>query len=211
MPAAAIDLKIKEGTSWSDNYGHHSLQNDCCSSDPKQITALLLKIGVQEKGENITGWFPMAKYTFYESAWSEEPSQGSYSSLGQVDQGNAEHISANWLRSCVEVVNTSGSLPTPETDNSWDSCKIWTKSFRCRFLWSNLLAISSSGASQASHPHQVECGCVDKSTLQTKIERQCAEWSGRQGLELELGKSWPPPAHRGSPLHWVTRQYLPVQ
>ena len=37
----------------------------------------------------------MAKYTFYESAWSEEPSQGSYSSLGQVDQGNAEHISAN--------------------------------------------------------------------------------------------------------------------
>ena len=47
---------------------------------------------------------------------------------------------------------------------------------------------------QAPHPYQVVCGCVDKSTLQTKIERQCAEWSGRQGLELELGKSWPPPA-----------------
>lgn len=38
------------------------------------------------------------------------------------------------------------------------------------------LAISPSGASQASPPYQLVCG--DKGTLQTKIEKEFAEWSG---------------------------------
>jgi hypothetical protein len=46
------------------------------------------------------------------------------------------------------------------------------------------LVTSPSVASQASHPYQLVCG--DKSTLQTKIEKECAQWSGP-------GKSWPPP------------------
>ena len=37
-------------------------------------------------------------------------------------------------------------------------------------------AISPSGASQASPPYQLVCG--DKGTLQTKIEKEFAEWSG---------------------------------
>ena len=38
------------------------------------------------------------------------------------------------------------------------------------------LVISPSGASQASPPYQLVCG--DKGTLQTKIEKEFAEWSG---------------------------------
>ena len=41
--AGSIVLEIREGMSWSHNYAHRSIQNDCRSGDPKQITALLPK------------------------------------------------------------------------------------------------------------------------------------------------------------------------
>ena len=54
---ASIGLEIREGMSWSDNYAHRSLHNDCCTSDPKQTTVLLPKNYYRE---NINGWFPVS-------------------------------------------------------------------------------------------------------------------------------------------------------
>ena len=105
ITAVSIGLEIKEGTPWSDNYGHHSLQNHCSSSDPEQITGSLPKKYSSKHHWVISNAITHGVYIFREClvslslTWEPfQPESGGSGGSGGSIKVKTSIFQLNWLR-----------------------------------------------------------------------------------------------------------------
>ena len=141
MPAASVGLEIGEGTSWSDNYGHHSLQYHCCSIDPKQITVSLpKKYSSKQKKYH---WVISNVIThFLRVPGQYNPHMGAIPAWVRWIKVKPSIFQLNWLRSRLDLGKSSQYIRFLSTNNLWGPCLFREKNhFQCRLKQRNLLQL----------------------------------------------------------------------